>query len=57
MSDSLFDFDQQDAIARHKELASRIFYHDEKYHGQDAPEISDAEYDKLRLELIELEKK
>ncbi len=56
MSDALFDLDKQDAVARHKELSEKIFYHDEKYHGQDTPEISDAEYDKLRLALIDLEK-
>src|SRR3954470_7723417 len=37
------------------ELRDTIRYHDERYFGQDAPEISDAEYDALLRELRELE--
>lgn len=37
------------------ELISLINYHNEKYYNQDAPEISDAEYDNLMKELIKLE--
>src|SRR6476646_8910607 len=37
------------------ELRDAIRYHDERYFGQDAPEISDAEYDDLMRELRELE--
>ena len=44
------------ARARHKELAFQIRYHDALYYQKDAPEISDAEYDKLRQELEALEK-
>src|SRR3954468_18937951 len=37
------------------ELRDVIRHHDERYYGQDAPEISDAEYDDLMRELRALE--
>jgi len=37
------------------ELRDTIRYHDERYYGQDAPEISDAEYDELFRDLVALE--
>ena len=37
------------------ELIDLINYHNEKYYNQDAPEISDAQYDELMKELIKLE--
>ncbi len=43
-----------DEIAR---LRAEITRHDELYHGQDAPTISDAAYDALRRKLMELEAK
>ncbi len=52
---SLFEF--EDAKARHKTLSDDIRRHDELYHTQDNPELSDAEYDKLRAELLDIEKK
>ncbi len=55
MSNSLFDLTIEDARARHKKLVKEISCHDELYHGNDAPEISDAEYDKLRRELETIE--
>src|SRR5262245_38540472 len=42
---------------RAEQLRREIERHNELYHAQDAPEISDAEYDRLFRELIELEEK
>lgn len=44
-------------IRRMKELVSLILQHDEAYHGNDRPEITDAEYDQFVRELQKLEKK
>ena len=40
-----------------KRLAKEIAEHDERYHGQDAPIISDAEYDRLRLRNAAIEER
>ncbi|WP_419926053.1 NAD-dependent DNA ligase LigA [Candidatus Poriferisocius sp.] len=40
---------------RMAELVELVRYHDQRYHADDAPEITDAEYDQLRQDLIELE--
>lgn len=45
-----------EAAAEMSDLARRIRRHDQLYHQQDAPEISDADYDALRQRLEELEK-
>jgi DNA ligase (NAD+) len=43
------------ATARHTELAAAVDRANELYHVEDAPEISDAEYDQLFRELVALE--
>ena len=52
---ALFDLDKEDARAQYKKLVAEIARHDALYHGQDNPEITDAEYDALRRHLDELE--
>jgi DNA ligase (NAD+) len=47
--------DQDIALQRITELRKNIEYHNSLYYQQDAPEISDAEYDRLMKELQELE--
>ena len=46
---------RRDAEARVAELRKQIAYHDQRYYVHDEPEIPDAEYDKLMLELRALE--
>ena len=48
--------DREPAIKRIEELRSLINYHNRRYYQLDDPEISDAEYDNLMRELLELEK-
>src|SRR5271154_3202101 len=51
------DLTERQGRAEHKRLAGEIAHHDKLYHEQDSPEISDAEYDKLRQRLKAIEAK
>lgn len=42
------ELSHDEAAAELQRLAQAIAYHDERYHGRDAPELTDAEYDALR---------
>ena len=53
----LFDFSLTDAKIKHDKLAKEIRHHDSLYYAKDAPIISDAEYDKKRREIEEIEAK
>jgi len=48
---------REQAEKRLKELRELINYHNYRYYVLDAPEITDAEYDKLFSELLALEEK
>ncbi|MBF0400359.1 MAG: NAD-dependent DNA ligase LigA [Magnetococcales bacterium] len=47
---------EQDPRQRLAELRDRLHYHNHRYHVLDDPEITDAEYDRLFAELVELER-
>jgi DNA ligase (NAD+) len=49
--------DTDTAVKRIEDLRELINYHNRRYYQQDDPEISDAQYDQLMQELIDLEKK
>ena len=48
--------EKEEIIKKLKRLAEQIEYHNNLYYNNDSPEISDAEYDNLRIENKELEK-
>ncbi|MFN3232861.1 MAG: NAD-dependent DNA ligase LigA [Alphaproteobacteria bacterium] len=55
MSRPVEELSFEDAATEHQALADEIRAHDQRYYGQDAPTVSDAEYDGLRQRLLELE--
>jgi len=48
---------REQALERHRRLTEQLNYHNRRYYLLDAPEISDAEYDALFRELLELEER
>lgn len=54
---SLLDLEKLDAQVRHADLIKEIRKHDQAYYQDDAPLVSDSEYDALRIELIKIEAK
>ena len=55
MESTLGEREAQEAKNRVEELRSQIGYHDYRYYVLDAPEVADAEYDRLMRELRGLE--
>jgi DNA ligase (NAD+) len=51
------ELSESDAKAELARLAEEIAAHDARYHGEDAPAISDADYDALRVRNRELEER
>ena len=54
---SLADMSRAAAAAELQRLAHDIAQHDARYYGQDAPDISDADYDALRLRNAQIEER
>jgi len=46
---------REEALSRMETLKEAILYHNRRYYQLDAPEITDADYDQLLRELIDLE--
>ena len=49
------ELSEAQASVEHNRLAAEIREHDRRYYQEDAPAVSDAEYDRLRLRYEEIE--
>ena len=49
------DMTADEAVAEHRRLAAEIAEHDRRYYQDDAPSVSDADYDELRQRLLAIE--
>ena len=47
---------KKDSLKKYKKKIKDLKKHNDLYYNQDNPKISDAEYDDLKKELLELEK-
>src|SRR5882757_7109106 len=52
---SVDELTERQGRAEHKRLTEEIAHHDKLYHEQDSPEISDADYDRMRQRLKAIE--
>jgi len=55
MNKDIAKLSRDDAAAEMARLSAEVAAHDRAYHAEDAPVVSDAEYDALKLRLIALE--
>ena len=49
--------DHDDIIKNYKKKVDLLDKHNKSYYQKDSPQISDAEYDKLKIKILDLEKK
>ena len=53
---SVEDLTEKQAKAEHARLAAEIAEHDRRYYQEDAPTVTDAEYDRLRQRYARLKR-